>query len=183
MCFDLDIGSQIYKELSIPLLGIHQAKNCALAMAFCKEVLGDFDLNAVKKKLSELNWPGRMEVISNEPLIILDACINPASCKNIKDTLKYLKINKITCVIGIPDDKDYAGVVREMKNISENLILTKSQNPHYVFTQKQCEKMAEEGIKTVWTNSVDEAIKKAKEKSLPIVILGTTSVISEVKRS
>ena len=183
MHFDVQINDKTYNDIMIPLLGVHQAKNCALAMALCKDVLGDFDLNAVKKKISELNWPGRMEVISKEPLIILDACINPASCKNIKDTLKYLKINKITCVIGIPDDKDFTGVIREMKDISENLILTKSQNPHYVFTQKQCEKMAEEGIKTVWTNSVDEAIKKAKEKSLPIVILGTTSVISEVKRS
>ncbi len=183
MFFDVEISRQIYKDISVPLLGIHQAKNCALAMALCKDVLGDFDIDSVRQKLAELNWPGRMEVISKEPLIILDACINPASCKNIKDTLKYLKINKITCVIGIPDDKDFAGVVREMKEISDNLILTKSQNPHYVFTQKQCEQMAEEGIKTVWTNSVDEAIKKAKEKSLPIVILGTTSVISEVKRT
>lgn len=181
MCFDVDIDGQIYTDIVIPLLGIHQAKNCALAMAFCKEVLGNFDLDSVKKKLAEINWPGRMEIISKEPLIILDACINSASCKNIKESLKYLNIDKITCVIGIPDDKDYAGVIREMNALSNNIILTKSNNPHYVFTQNQCKKMAEEGIKTIWTNSVEEAIEKAKKTLLPVVILGTTSVISDVK--
>ena len=181
MCFDVDIGGQIYTDIVIPLLGIHQAKNCALAMAFCKEVLGDFDLDLVKKKLAELNWPGRMEIISKDPLIILDACINSASCKNIKETLKFMNIDKITCVIGIPDDKDYAGVIREMNSLSNNIILTKSNNPHYMFTEKQCKKMAEEGIKTIWTNSVEEAIEKAKKDLLPVVILGTTSVISDVK--
>ena len=181
MCFDVQINDKIYSDILIPLLGVHQAKNCALAMALCSDVLGDFDFNAVKQKLSELNWPGRMEVISKEPLIILDACINSASCTNVKDILKYLNINKITCVIGIPDDKDFAGVIREMNEISENIILTKSNNPHYVFTENQCKKMTEEGIKTIWTNSVAEAIEKAKKTQLPVVILGTTSVISEVK--
>lgn len=181
MTFDVDIGGQIYKNISLPLLGIHQAKNCALAMALCKEVLGDFDFEAVKVKLSELNYPGRMEIISKEPLIILDACINSASCENVKKSLKYLNINKITCIIGIPDDKDFAGVIREMKDLSEKIILTKSNNPHYIFTEKQCDKMAEEGIETVWTNSVEEAIEKAKKTMLPLVILGTTSVISDVK--
>ena len=181
MTFDVDISGQIYKNISLPLLGIHQAKNCALAMALCKEVLGDFDFEAVRVKLSELNYPGRMEIISKEPLIILDACINSASCENVKKSLKYLNINKITCIIGIPDDKDFAGVIREMKDLSEKIILTKSNNPHYIFTEKQCDKMAEEGIETVWTNSVEEAIEKAKKTMLPLVILGTTSVISDVK--
>lgn len=181
MIFDVVIGDDTYTNIKIPLMGEHQARNCALAMAICKDILGNFDIECVKEKLEQINWPGRMEVVSQTPFIMLDACINSASCANVKDVLKHLEIKDSTVVIGIPNDKDYAGVVREMKEVSNNIILTKSQNPHYVFTDEQCKRMAEEGIETIWTNSIEEAIEKAKENTLPIVILGTTSVVSEVK--
>lgn len=181
MIFDVVIGGETYTNIIVPLMGEHQAKNCALAMALCKDVLGDFDIEAVKEKLAQIDWPGRMEVISQNPFVMLDACINSASCVNVKDVLKYMAIDDVTVIIGIPNDKDYAGVVRAMRSVSANIILTKSQNPHYIFTNEQCEKMASEGIRTVWTDSIDEAIDKAKEMALPIVILGTTSVVSEVK--
>ena len=41
--------------------------------------------------------------------------------------------------------------------------------------------MAEEGIATEWAEDFPEAMKKAEEKGLPIVILGTTSLLPEVK--
>ena len=63
----------------------------------------------------------------------------------------------------------------------EGVILTKSQNPHYIFTKEQKHTLANDGIESTWTNSIEEAIGIAKSKELPIVILGTTSVVSEVK--
>lgn len=41
MQFDVEIGDNIYADLQIPLLGEHQAKNCALALAVCVDVLSD----------------------------------------------------------------------------------------------------------------------------------------------
>ena len=49
----------------------------------------------------------RMEVISEEPFMLLDACINAASCGNVKDVLNQLNIKNPTVIIGVPDDKDY----------------------------------------------------------------------------
>lgn len=182
MIFDVVIGDKVFNDISIPLMGEYQAKNCALAMSLCLDVLGELDIESVRRKLSEIDWPGRMEVLSSNPFILLDACINSACCKNVKDVMKHLGIDDATVVIGIPNDKDYAGVIREMNSVADKIILTKSQNPHYVFTNEQCKKMAEEGILTIWTDSVEKAIDNAKESSRFIVILGTTSVVSEVKK-
>ena len=206
MLFDVVIGKERYEDIRIPLLGEHQAKNCALALALCMDVLkstdllkeednlenlkllkeGDNirnpDLEKIKENLSKINWPGRMEVISKNPFMLLDACINEASCENVLKVLDYLNMKDVTLIVGIPDDKDYAGVVRAMKKVASDIILTKSQNPHYVFTKKQQERLQEEGIDTEWTESVFEAIELAKEKKKPIIILGTTSVIGEVKK-
>ncbi len=189
MQFDVVIGDNIYPDLQIPLLGEHQAENCALALALCADVLSDlcgesaaFPLSAIREYLSRLHWPGRMEVLHSDPLILLDACINSASCENVKKVLGHLGIRNCTVIVGIPEDKDYAGVIRFMKDMAGRILLTRSGNPHYHFSQKQQETLSGEGIDTEWTDSVEQALTLAGSFPDPIVILGTTSVVSEVEQ-
>ena len=190
--FDLCIFGKRYRDIRLPLLGDFQAKNCALAMAVSEMVFSDLsdkstemgktlEMDAVRRRLSEINWPGRLELISGEPFILLDCCINRISTKAVKAVLAERKIEKPVSIIAIPEDKDYRGVVQEMYPLSESVILTRTNNPHYHFSEKQCERMAEEGIATEWAENFTEAMKKAEEKGLPIVILGTTSLLPEVK--
>ena len=190
--FDLCIFGKRYRDIRLPLLGDFQAKNCALAMAVSETVFSDlsdkstemgktFEMDAVRRRLSEINWPGRLELISGEPFILLDCCINRISTKAVKAVLAERKIEKPVSIIAIPEDKDYRGVVQEMYPLSESVILTRTNNPHYHFSEKQCERMVEEGITTEWAEDFTEAMKKAEEKGLPIVILGTTSLLPEVK--
>lgn len=189
MQFDVVIGDNIYPDLQIPLLGEHQAENCALALALCADVLSDlcgesaaFPLSAIREYLSRLHWPGRMEVLHSDPLILLDACINSASCENVKKVLGHLGIRNCTVIVGIPEDKDYAGVIRSMKDMAGRILLTRSGNPHYHFSRKQQETLSGEGIDTEWTDSVEQALTLAGSFPDPIVILGTTSVVSEVEQ-
>lgn len=183
MVFDVVIEGVKYSDIAIPLLGEHQARNCALAMALCRDALGEFqNIEIIKRKLGEINWPGRLEVISSDPFVLLDACVNSASCGNVKNVIVNLGISDCTVIIGIPDDKDYAGVARSMSDVASSIILTKSQNPHYFFTPKQQFTLAENNIEITWTNSIKEAIDSAIGICRPIVILGTTSVVSEVKK-
>lgn len=205
--FDLYVFGKRYRDIRLPLLGDFQAKNCALAMAVSETVFSDLsprsdmlpesprsamlpespemgenlEMDAVRRRLSEINWPGRLELISGEPFILLDCCINRVSTKAVKAVLAERKIEKPVSIIAIPEDKDYRGVVQEMHPLSESVILTRTNNPHYHFSEKQCERMAEEGIATEWAENFTEAMKKAEEKGLPIVILGTTSLLPEVK--
>lgn len=190
--FDLYVFGKRYRDIRLPLLGDFQAKNCALAMAVSETVFSDLsdkstemgktlEMDAVRRRLSKINWPGRLELISGEPFILLDCCINRVSTKAVKAVLAERKIEKPVSIIAIPEDKDYRGVVQEMYPLSESVILTRTNNPHYHFSEKQCERMAEEGIATEWAENFTEAMKKAEEKGLPIVILGTTSLLPEVK--
>lgn len=193
MLFDVVIGDNIYPDLQIPLLGEHQAKNCALALAVCVDIMADLcrksdtlDIssetmcNQIRRQLFAIHHPGRMEILSSDPFVLLDACINSASCENVKDVLRHLGISNCTVIVGIPEDKDYAGVVQSMKDVAARIILTRSGNPHYHFSQHQKEVLMQEGILTEWTDSVKQALTLAASFPNPIVILGTTSVISEV---
>ena len=195
MQFDVVIGQTVYPDLQIPLLGEHQAKNCALALAVCVDVMTDLcresdtpdifsetNCNQIRRQLSAIRHPGRMELLRSDPFVLLDACINSASCENVKEVLRHLGIQNCTVIVGIPEDKDYAGVVRSMRDMTGRIILTKSGNPHYHFSQKQQKVLAREEIPAEWTDSVEQALTLAGSCPDPIVILGTTSVISEVER-
>lgn len=155
--------------------------SCSVMRSKSTEMGKTLEMDAVRRRLSEINWPGRLELISGEPFILLDCCINRVSTKAVKAVLAERKIEKPVSIIAIPEDKDYRGVVQEMYPLSESIILTRTNNPHYHFSEKQCERMAEEGITTEWAEDFTEAMKKAEEKGLPIVILGTTSLLPEVK--
>lgn len=188
MRFDVVTRKNRYVDLQLPLLGIHQAENCALAIALCEMELGVLENARVKEALQYLEWPGRLEVLSADPLMLLDACIHRESCENVLEALAQMGIKQVTTIIGIPSDKDYLGVAEAMKEVSAHMILTKSQNVHYKFGTEQVEALTQAGIDAEWTESIEEAIHKARIHGMneqawdrPICILGTTSLISDVK--
>lgn len=170
------------RGIIIPLLGTHQAQNLALALAMCVKELGEnINIEEICKRLEHLEWSGRLEVLSENPFILLDACINKESCKNVQEVLQALKIDKIASIIAIPKDKDFLGVTECMTRVSSAIFLTKTGNPHYVFGPEQVALLEQKGIHCVWVDSVKNAIELAKKEKLPICILGTTSLITDVK--
>ena len=159
-----------------------------MAIALCEMELGVLEEAKVKQALQYLEWPGRLEVLSSNPLMLLDACINRASCCNVLEALQQLEVNQVTTIIGIPSDKDYLGVAEAMKKVSIHMILTKSENAHYKFGTEQVEALVEVGIAADWAENISDAIDKARAfmeaedaRNRPICILGTTSLISDVK--
>jgi len=144
-----------------------------------------FENSYVRKMFENISIPGRFEIIKDSPKVILDACINKESCEYICNILKQMEFKGIRAIIGIPDDKDYLGVVSCMSEISNEIILTKSTNPHYVFTNIQKKNMIAHNINVLESNDVVEAYKDALnglKEGYGIVILGTTSLISDVYR-
>ncbi len=182
MKFDVHTEKNIYKNIEIPLLGKHQAKNCAIAFAVCEDFLGKLDIEKCRENLLKVKWPGRLEVVSKEPFIIADAAINHESTDLIKETLRFMNMEKIISIIGIPDDKDFLGVAKSMSDVSEKIIITKCLNPYYVFTDKQKKTLEQAGLKVTATENLQEALKIAEKSAMPICIMGTTGLISDVEK-
>ena len=190
--FDAVVGGEMLTDVHVPLLGDYQAENCALALAVCRDLCERFhiafsgnDFASRQEALNRLRRPGRMEILSSHPFVLLDACIHRESAREVLALLKTLGIEKALVIIGIPDDKDFAGVAEVMKSVASGIILTKSANPHYVFTKKQVDILRERGIDCIRTDSLEEALKLAgpgrSPARDPVIILGTTSLIGEME--
>lgn len=185
MTFDFVSADRKIPDLTVPLLGRHQAENAALAIAAVLRICRDHGRmlsdDEIRSRLNALHWPGRMQILSGEPFMMLDACINRASVGSVADTLRALGLDCVTAIVGIPDDKDFAGVAAGIAPMAADILLTRSRNPHYIFTPRQTDVLAAQGIPARWTSSVPEAVTLARALGRPTVILGTTSVVAEVE--
>ena len=118
----------VYKNLRLPLLGRHQFANAALAVG-AVEVLINFGFKIsdcqIRRGLSQALWPGRCEVISKNPVVVLDGAQNLASAKILKQAVKdFFSYKKLILVLGISRDKDLLGICKVLGSLADLVILT-----------------------------------------------------------
>lgn len=182
IAFDVSLGGRVVRDVRLPAFGSHQARNAALALALCRDLLGSrFDGDAARDALAHVRLAGRLEPLSRDPLVLLDACVNRASCAGVLETLAHLGVPRVTCVIGIPADKDGRGVAEAMRGVAAGYVLTASHNPHYRFDDGLARELAAQGADARYVPEVRDALDAALAAGLPVVVLGTTSVVAEVE--
>ena len=84
---------------------------------------------SIYEGLAEVKWPGRLEIVSEQPLVILDGAHNPAGVRSLKQYLTH-KLNgrHLTLVVGIMADKSWRVMLHALIPIVDRLIITRPQN-------------------------------------------------------
>lgn len=121
----------VWRNIHTGLIGRHQVDNAALVLAAC-EVLNKKHLNLSFQNISDglkrNRWPGRLEVVSSSPLIILDGAHNFMAARNLsKHFAENLSFRNITMVIGILDDKPYETMMKTLLPHCKKVILTRAK--------------------------------------------------------
>ena len=117
-----------WSSLHTGLQGSHQIDNAGLVLAAC-ELLNknraEIPFNCIQKGLEKTRWPGRLDIISVNPLIILDGAHNLIATRRL---VKYLSKNfsnrNITLVTGILDDKPYSSMLKTLCSVCRRAVLT-----------------------------------------------------------
>ncbi len=126
-------GSELDGEYWIPLLGRHQLENCTSGIAaldILRRQGWRIDAGAVHEGLRTVNWPGRMEIISREPLIVADGAHNPYSVQVLRRALEeWFPGRRWTLIFGASADKDIGGMLESLLPISDYVIVTRSDHP------------------------------------------------------
>jgi dihydrofolate synthase/folylpolyglutamate synthase len=118
----------------VPLsaLGAYQRRNFALARAAAEAYLGELRAGAVATAAAETLVPGRVQVIDEEPVTLLDGAHNPEGMAALAEALDdpfAAGRRPVIAVISILDDKDAAGMLSTLLPRCDGLVLTASQNP------------------------------------------------------
>ena len=142
----------------------------------------------IKKGIEKTVWPGRMEVISKEPLIIIDGAHNPGAVLELRKTLDLYFTNKrITFIMGVLSDKDFSKEAETIADRAERIITITPNNSRGLDGHK----LAETLVKYNHNVQVADSLKQAAEESIDtikenradmILAFGSLSYLGELKQ-
>ena len=171
------------------LLGLHQIENAGMALAlldsYCQATGRELPDNAlVAQALEETSWPGRLEVVSREPLMILDGAHNPHAIKALLATLKerftdYQKEILFTCI--------KTKALEDMLDLLETLPDTKITLTHFEDSRATDEKVLKELADSRnlnyqdWQEFLDQKLSGNEEKKTVRIITGSLYFLAQVR--
>ncbi|MGD9001416.1 MAG: folylpolyglutamate synthase/dihydrofolate synthase family protein [Anaerolineae bacterium] len=161
----VDGGSPLDGEYWIPLLGRHQLENAASAVAtldLLRQRGLEIPVQAVQQGLREVRWPGRMEILSQDPLVVVDCAHNPYSARALREALKeWFPDRNWVMVFGASADKDIAGMLEALVPISDYTIVTRADHPRAMAPIELADVVAEVGGGAEVSLNVSKSLERA----------------------
>ncbi|MDS2930135.1 folylpolyglutamate synthase/dihydrofolate synthase family protein [Streptococcus pneumoniae] len=172
------------------LLGLHQIENAGMAIAlldaFCKEDGRELPANIlIAQALEETSWPGRLEVVSRDPLMILDGAHNPHAIKALLATLQerfadYHKEILFTCI--------KTKALEDMLDLLEEIPDTELTLTHFDDSRATDESVLEEAAKSRnlsyqdWQDFLEQKLTDKKEEKQTVrIVTGSLYFLSQVR--
>ncbi len=181
----------------IPLNGVFQRANATLAVGVVETLfnnhcgyLGDNFLSKkeeiIRQGLAEAKWPGRMEVLSENPYVLADGAHNPQGVEALFNSLKNMfPDEKFVFLVGVMADKDYRAMMRIMYPLADTFLCATVDTSRSLQAGELCQDLLEDGVSAETSSDLLDGIQKAialgKEKGRRIIIFGSLYFIGEVK--
>jgi len=173
-------------RVSIPLLGHYQLDNAAAAVAGLEVLIEkgyQISNENILQGLAKVSFPGRLQIASKKPLILLDGGHNPGAARNLRESIQqYFRTDEAILVIGIASDKDIPGIIRELAPVFKKVITTRSNSPRAASPDFLKKEFQTYGIQADTTNNVAEALEEAKKRVTGdelICVTGSLYVVGE----
>ena len=189
--FDLEISSHELRQTKVHLgmLGEFQLDNLKTVISLYDWLIQDGDISnnnsigdILKLTLSQTKIAGRMQIIQQQPTVILDAAHNPDSTKRLIESLKQIYPNqKLKFVLGFLQDKNYLEMAHLYEAFADEIVVVTPDNLqraipavelHEVITNSKVVDNAQIGLSQLLTRSnLDDVI----------IVTGSFYTIKEVE--
>ena len=178
-----------FEHLRVPMHGRHQAINCGLALAMLDKIKSigyEIDNDKTIAGLAQVSIGGRMEIINEDPRIMIDAAHNAASIEQLICAIgQNIPYDSMVVIFGCNVDKDITGMLTKLQYGADKVIFTRSNNPKAVSPEELADRYIEISGKMCQTApSLSPALKLAKNaisRGDLICITGSFYLISQAK--
>lgn len=180
-------------ELKLSLLGEYQLHNAVTALTAVEVLRGRgfvITEEAVKEGLAKTEWPARFEVLSREPLFILDGGHNPQCAEALAKSIEtYLPefIGQLILLMGILADKDYEKIIDTLAPFAGEFVCVTPDSGRALPAEELAEKLKEKGLAATACTDVKEGVTlslgKASSagKMVPVVVFGSLYLAGEIR--
>jgi len=160
------LGKEI--EVESPLVGRHQLRNVALAIAAAEELsahLPAITADSIERGIRETRWPGRFQVIpgrENQPEFVFDVAHNPAGAWALRSTLSSLyEDRRLVFVFGAMRDKAIREIAEILFPLAERVVATRADNPRSANPEEIAEAASRTGTEIEFAPDVPSAVRRA----------------------
>jgi dihydrofolate synthase/folylpolyglutamate synthase len=165
----------VYPDLALSALGSHQRENAAAAVAaaeiFLEKTRGTPpEASRVRKALQETRQPGRIEVLSRRPLLVVDVAHNAVSMKVLLQTIRAeLRYGALHVLFACASDKDVSAMVQALVHDADRWTLTTFDFPRLEDPAAVRERILETRprAEVELTGDPGEALEDARRRSGP----------------
>ncbi|MCA9471641.1 MAG: bifunctional folylpolyglutamate synthase/dihydrofolate synthase [Nitrospirales bacterium] len=188
--FRYDGVRQRFPHLSCSLLGTHQRKNVGCALALLEQLtLQGFELReaTVRSTLPEVVWEGRLEVLEDQPRLLIDGAHNVAAAQALVEALApmvEMQGGRLITVLGMMRDKHHAQFMNTIAPYVSCLILT-TMSVSRAATVDELKESVPHGLFEVLTSfNPTEALQLARQIAKPtdvICVTGSLFLVGEVR--
>lgn len=187
----LDGGdSDLAGTYHIPLLGRHQVENSVTALAALqalKERGYALSRAAVQEGFSAVKWPGRMEILGRDPLVVVDCAHNPYSAQVLRQALEeWFPRRRWVLIFGASSDKDIPGMIEALLPIAGHVIVTRSEHPRATAPIELADMVAEAGGGAEVAVSVPRALERGLLLATPesgVLVTGSIFMAAEAREA
>lgn len=168
------------------LAGRHQAANAALALA-AMERLGrqgyPWEPEALRRGLEEARWPGRLQVISRSPLVVLDGAHNPAAARALALSVRQeFRYERLILVVGVMADKEIGELLKGIVPAADYVFYTRPVYPRAAAPEVLQAAAAPLGRPGEPVSRLDHALKAARAMAGPrdlVLVCGSLFTVGE----
>lgn len=159
-------GRRLQVELQIPLLGLHQVENAAVAYTALKVSGIPISDEQIQKGFSQVQWRARFEVARRNPPVIFDSAHNQDSFAKLSETLQtYFPDKMIYLIFGASEDKNIPGMFAELKSKIKKIIITRADHPRALEVERIQQLAEQAGAESEAVTPVKSALARALELS------------------
>jgi len=179
-----------WPDMKTRLMGRHQVDNAAISLAACECLSrggASISEENCRQGLLNLFWPGRLEIVSESPRIILDGAHNLVAAQNLATFLAQETDQRpITMVIGILDDKPYKAMLSALIPVTQKVIFTRPKIDRGLPPETLYAEARQYGKEMMLLPDVQQAVQRAVNQATPddvICIAGSLYVVGEARAS
>lgn len=172
----------------VKLLGQHQLVNATVALAALSQVEKsglEISPRHMREGLASVQWPGRLEVLSADPLVVCDGAHNGDSAKRLVAALKeWFPGKRWTLIFGASSDKDFAAMFDALAPFAEQTILTHSHHPRAADTDKLTGLVRARGGEVQIAEDIAVALESAvahPDAEMGVIATGSLFVAAEAR--
>ncbi|MDI3340699.1 MAG: folylpolyglutamate synthase/dihydrofolate synthase family protein [Sphaerobacter sp.] len=191
--FDLTGPWGSYRDLRLALRGRHQVENAATAVAACwllREAGLTVSEAAVRAGLAAVHWPGRLEVVREQPLVVVDGAHNVDAVTRLAEALvEVFGPRRRTLILGIAGDKDVEAMLATLAPLASRVIATASHHPRAAAAARVAAAARAAGgpaLAVEEAPDVATALRRAIEAAAPedlICVTGSLYAVAEAREA